>query len=149
MAATQTLAETIDQLNVGAVGLVKNDQPDVDEEDSADEGQDLVDTNTSTKKKKKKKPKKKVSSLSWWICPHELTSQRAAVNPLLGSVPPEIPPPAPETEEERSKWESILGPDAPLYEPPVVGLVEERVSLSKSMMHVTEGNRIDQWSTYS
>jgi hypothetical protein len=61
MAATQTLAETIDQLDVGAVGLVKNDQPDVDEEDSADEGQDLVDTNTSTKKKKKKKPKKKVS----------------------------------------------------------------------------------------
>lgn len=61
MAATQTLVETIDQLDVGAVGLVKNDQPDVDEEDSGDEGQDLVDTNTSTKKKKKKKPKKKVS----------------------------------------------------------------------------------------
>jgi len=64
MAATQTLAETIDQLDVGAIELVKNDQPDVDEEDSADEGQDLVETNTSTKKKKKKKPKKKVSSRS-------------------------------------------------------------------------------------
>jgi hypothetical protein len=68
MAAAQTLAETIDQLDVRAVGLVKNDQPDVDEEDSADEGQDLVDTNTSTKKKKKKKPKKKVSPLSWCLC---------------------------------------------------------------------------------
>jgi len=61
MAATQVLAENMDQLDVNAVGLVKNDLPDVDEEDSADEGQDLVDTNTSTKKKKKKKPKKKVS----------------------------------------------------------------------------------------
>jgi len=61
MAATQALAENMDQLDVGAVGLVKNDLPDVDEEDSADEGQDLVDTNTSTKKKKKKKPKKKAS----------------------------------------------------------------------------------------
>jgi len=61
MAATQVLAENMDQLDVGAVGLVKNDEPDVDEEDSADEGQDLVDTNTSTKKKKKKKPKKKAS----------------------------------------------------------------------------------------
>jgi len=64
MAATQPLAETIDQLDVGAIELVKNDQPDVDEEDSADEGQDLVETHTNTKKKKKKKPKKKVSSLS-------------------------------------------------------------------------------------
>jgi hypothetical protein len=61
MAATQIMEETMDKLDVGAVGLVKNDLPDVDEEDSADEGQDLVDTNTSTKKKKKKKPKKKVS----------------------------------------------------------------------------------------
>jgi hypothetical protein len=62
MEATQRLGETIDQLDDSAVGLMKNDQPDVDEEDSADEGQDLVETNTSTKKKKKKKPKKKVSS---------------------------------------------------------------------------------------
>ena len=64
MAATQMLAETLDQLDVGAVGLVENDQPDVDEEDSADEEKDLVETHTSTKKKKKKKPKKKVSSRS-------------------------------------------------------------------------------------
>jgi hypothetical protein len=64
MAATQIMEETMDKLDVGAVGLVKNDLPDVDEEDSADEGQDLVDTNTSTKKKKKKKPKKKVCPLS-------------------------------------------------------------------------------------
>jgi hypothetical protein len=64
MEATQRLGETIDRLDVSAVGLMKNDQPDVDEEDSADEEQDLVDTNTSTKKKKKKKPKKKVSSPS-------------------------------------------------------------------------------------
>ena len=61
MAATQLLAANMDQLDVGAVGLVQNDEPDVDEEDSADEGQDLVNTNTSTKKKKKKKPKKKAS----------------------------------------------------------------------------------------
>jgi len=75
--------------------------------------------------------------------------QKAAVNPLLGSVPPEIPAPPAETEEERSKWESLLGPDAPLYEPPVVGLVEERVNFSKYLMNVTEGNRTDQRSTYS
>jgi hypothetical protein len=72
MAATQILAETMDKLDVGAVGLVKNDEPDVDEEDSADEGQDLAGTNTSSKKKKKKKPKKKVSLISRLPCPHKL-----------------------------------------------------------------------------
>lgn len=61
MAATQ-VPKTMDNLDVGTVGLVKNDEPDVDEDDSADEGQDLADTSTSTKKKKKKKPKKKVCS---------------------------------------------------------------------------------------
>ena len=149
MAATQIMEETMDKLDVGAVESMKNDLPDVDEEDSADEGQDLVETDTSSKKKKKKKPKKKVSSLSWWICPHKLISQKPASNPLLGSVPPEIPPPAPETEEERSKWESLLGSDAPLYEPPVVGLVEERVSLSMLNSDVTEGFRTGQWSIFS
>ena len=59
MAATQVLSKTMDNFDVGTVGLVKNGEPDVDEEDSADEGQDLADTSTSTKKKKKK-PKKKV-----------------------------------------------------------------------------------------
>jgi hypothetical protein len=68
MAATQILAETMDKLDVGTVGLVKNDEPEVDEENSADEGQDLVGTNTSSKKKKKKKPKKKVS-VFFHACP--------------------------------------------------------------------------------
>jgi hypothetical protein len=76
-------------------------------------------------------------------------SQKAAINPLLGSVAPETPAPPAETEEERTKWESLLGPDAPLYEPPVVGLVEERVSLSTSIMDVIERDRTDQRSTYS
>ena len=53
--------------------------------------------------------------------------QKAAVNPLLGNTPLASPPPPPETEKERLKWEEVLGPDAPSYEPPVVGLVEERV----------------------
>jgi len=75
--------------------------------------------------------------------------QKAAANPLLGSVPPEIPAPPAETEEERSKWESLLGPDAPLYEPPVVGLVEERVSLAMHVTNVADVTRTDQRSTYS
>jgi hypothetical protein len=77
MASTQGLSETMDKLDVGAVGLVQNDEPEVDEEDSADEGQDLAGTNTSSKKKKKKKPKKKVSLISW-LCPHELTNTESS-----------------------------------------------------------------------
>jgi len=60
MATPPVHSETMNDLDVGTVELVKNDEPDLDEEDSAVEGQDLADTNTGAKKKKKKKPKKKV-----------------------------------------------------------------------------------------
>lgn len=65
MAATQKLMESVEKHAVGTPGIEKNEEQDLEEEDSGDEGPlDLVGTSTSSKKKKKKKTKKKASDQS-------------------------------------------------------------------------------------